>query len=87
MDTRLVIARLPTELTEKLDALAKHRNRPRAWIVKEAIASYLAHNETRHRLTLEALADADAGRLIDHTEIEAWVTARIEPKPTRQRRA
>jgi predicted transcriptional regulator len=87
MDTRLVTVRLPTELTEKLDTLAKHRNRPRAWIVKEAIASYVKHNETRHRLTLEALADADAGRLIDHTEIEARVTRWIEPKPTRQRRA
>ena len=87
MDTRLVTARLPTELTEKLDILAKHRDCPRAWIVTEAIASYLALNETRQRLTLEAVADVDAGRLFDHAEMEAWVAARIEPKRTRQRRA
>lgn len=86
MDTRLVTARLPTELSDKLDILSKHRNRPRAWIVKEAIASYLALDEARHRLTMEGLADADAGRLIDHTEIEVRVTARIEPKRTRRRR-
>jgi len=28
--------------------------------------------EQRHRMTLEALADVDAGRLIDHEAILAW---------------
>ncbi len=35
-----------------------------------AAASFSA--EERHRMTLEALADVDAGRVVDHTDVEAW---------------
>jgi predicted transcriptional regulator len=37
--------------------------------------------EERHRLTLERLADVDAGRVIDDAEIEAWIEA-LEVNPT-----
>jgi hypothetical protein len=35
------------------------------------LAPRLSHSE-RRRLTLEALADADAKRVIEHAEVEAW---------------
>lgn len=72
MDTRVVTAHLPTDLADKLDGLAERLDRPRGWIVKEALASYVALEEKRHRLTMEALADADAGRTLEHAEVEAW---------------
>jgi len=72
METRVVTSHLPAELAEKLDGLAERLDRPRGWIVKEALASYVALEEERHRLTLEALADVKAGRMHDHAEIEAW---------------
>jgi predicted transcriptional regulator len=75
MDTRVVTAHLPTDLAEKLDGLADRLDRPKGWIVKEAIASFVALEEKRHRLTLEALADVDAKRTIDHAEIEAWASS------------
>jgi predicted transcriptional regulator len=75
MDTRVVTSHLPTELAEKLDGLAERLDRPRGWIVKEAIASYVALEEERHRLTLEALADVKAGRTHDHADVEAWVSS------------
>jgi len=84
MDTRVVTAHLPAELAEQLDGLAERLDRPKGWVVKEAIASYLALEEKRHRLTLEALADADAGRMLDHADVEAW--AKRLPKPKRSRR-
>jgi predicted transcriptional regulator len=28
--------------------------------------------ELRHRLTLEALEDVDAGRVVDHSVVEEW---------------
>ena len=31
-----------------------------------------AQEEERHRMTLEALDDVDAGRVIDHQAIQAW---------------
>ncbi len=72
METRVVTSHLPTELAEKLDGLAERLDRPKGWIVKEAIASYVALEEERRRLTHEALADVKAGRTHEHAEIEAW---------------
>jgi predicted transcriptional regulator len=72
METRVVTSHLPEELAEKLDGLAQRLDRPKGWIVKEAIASYVALEDERHRMTLEALADVKAGRTRDHAEIEAW---------------
>lgn len=80
MDTRVVTSHLPADLAEKLDGLADRLDRPRGWIVKEAIASYVALEEERHRLTLEALADVKAGRTHEHAEIEAWATSLGAPK-------
>jgi len=85
MDTRVVTAHLPTDLAEKLDGLAERLDRPKGWVVKEAIASYVALEEKRHRLTLEALADVDAGRMVDHAEIEAWAKGVGKPKRSRRR--
>ena len=73
MDTRVVTAHLPAKLAKKLDGLAERLDRPRGWIVKEAIASFISLEEKRYQLTLEALADVDAKRTVDHAEIEDWV--------------
>jgi predicted transcriptional regulator len=85
MDTRVVTAHLPTDLAEKLDGLAERLDRPKGWIVKEAIASYVALEEKRHRLTLEALADVDAGRTLEHVEVERWVESLEQSKRRRTR--
>jgi predicted transcriptional regulator len=85
MDTRVVTSHLPADLAEKLDGLAERLDRPRGWIVKEAIASYLALEEQRRQLTLEALADVKAGRLHEHAEIEAWAAGLGTPKRRKPR--
>ena len=72
MDTRVVTAHLPADLAKKLDGLAERLDRPRGWIVKEAIASFISLEEKRFQLTLEALADVESNRTVDHAEIEAW---------------
>jgi predicted transcriptional regulator len=85
MATRVVTAHLSTDLAEKLDDLAERLDRPKGWIVKEAVASYVALEEKRHRLTLDALADVDAKRTVDHAEIEAWAEGLGKPKRARRR--
>jgi predicted transcriptional regulator len=72
MDTRVVTAHLPAELARKLDGLAERLDRPKGWIVKEAIASFISLEEKRFQFTLEALADVDSKRTVNHAEIEAW---------------
>ena len=72
MRNRVVTAHIPDQLARRLDNLAGRLERPRGWVVKEAIEGYLALDEERHRQTLAALAEVDAGATIDHSEVRAW---------------
>jgi predicted transcriptional regulator len=85
MDTRVVTSHLPADLAQKLDGLAERLDRPKGWIVKEAVACYVALEEERHRMTLEALADVDAKRTIEHAAIEAWAGRLAKPGRARRR--
>jgi predicted transcriptional regulator len=80
MDTRVVTAHLPADLARKLDGLAERLDRPKGWIVKEAISSFISLEEKRFRLTIEALKDVDAKRTLDHGDVEAWVEGLNKPK-------
>lgn len=72
MKTKVLTAHVPLPLAEKVDALAARLERPRGWIVKQALSAWVAEEEERHRLTQEALADVDAGHVIDHQAVAAW---------------
>jgi predicted transcriptional regulator len=85
MDTRVVTAHLPADLARKLDGLAERLDRPKGWIVKEAIASFISLEEKRHRLTLEALKDVESNRTVTHAEIEAWAEGLAKAKSRRRR--
>ncbi len=56
----------------KVDQLANRLERSRGWIVKQALSAWVDQEEERYRLTLEALADVDAGNVIDHQKVQAW---------------
>ena len=75
VQTKVVTAHLPLALADRLDALAARSERSRGWIVKQALAAWVDGEEERHRLTLEALADVDAGRVIDHQSVLAWANS------------
>jgi predicted transcriptional regulator len=75
MNTRVVTAHIPNELAEQIDQLAARMDRPKGWIVKQALTSWVALEVKRHQLTLEGLADVDAGRIVDHASIDAWATS------------
>jgi predicted transcriptional regulator len=72
MSTRVVTAHIPSELAEQIDQLAERLDRPKGWIVKQALMSWVELEAKRHQLILEGLADVDAGRLVDHAAIDAW---------------
>ncbi|WP_417487338.1 CopG family ribbon-helix-helix protein [Maricaulis sp.] len=70
--TRVITAHVPTGLAEKVDAMAARLDRSRGWVMKQALAAWVDQEEERHRLTLEALCDVDAGRVVDHRAVLAW---------------
>jgi predicted transcriptional regulator len=75
METQTVTAHLPKTLVARVDELASKLDRPRGWVVKEALADWVALEEERHQLTLAALADVDAGRLVDHGDMLNWANS------------
>ena len=70
--TKVLTAHVPMELADKVDQMAARMERSRGWIVKQALADWVDLEEERSRLTREAMADVDAGRVIDHQSVQAW---------------
>jgi len=84
MDTKVVTAHLPLDLADKVDALAERLERPRGWIVKQALRAWVAEEEERDRLTKEGLAAVDAGDFVEDATVQAWIKglgAGRAPKP------
>lgn len=80
-ETRVVTAHVPLPLAEKIDELALRLERSKGWIVKQALSAWVDQEEERSRLTLEALADVDAGRVIDHQSVQAWADSLDTDRP------
>jgi predicted transcriptional regulator len=86
MSTKVVTAHLPREIAAKLDELAERLERPRGWIVKQAVEAYVNLAEERRRETRLALKEADSGRTIEHAEVERWSNG-LRPATRRKARA
>ncbi len=89
MQTKVLTAHVPLPLAKKVDQLAARLERSRGWIVKQALAAWIDQEEERRRLTLEALADVDAGNVIDHQPVQAWAESlgngKVSPAPRRSK--
>ncbi|MCY1554057.1 hypothetical protein D9M68_906010 [compost metagenome] len=72
IETRVITAHVPVQLAERVDQLAARMGRSKDWIVKQALAVWIDQEEELGRLTREALADVDAGRVIDHQTVQVW---------------
>ena len=72
MNSRVVTAHIPLDLAEQVDMLAARLDRPKGWIVRQALTSWVELEAKRHQLTLEGLADVDSGRVVDHASVVAW---------------
>lgn len=72
MDTKVITTHVPLPLADKVDELATRLERSRGWIVKQALTEWVEQEERRRQLTLEALGDVDAGKVIEHQAVLAW---------------
>lgn len=83
--------KLESELRDRLRRLAEARRRTPHWLMREAIAQYVAREEARERLRADALAAwaeyKATGRGATSEAVDAWL-ARLEageeaePPPT-----
>lgn len=80
-ETKVLTAHIPLPLAEKVDQLATRLDRSRGWIVKQALTAWIENEEEHSRLTREALADVDAGRVINHQAVQAWADSLNTDQP------
>jgi predicted transcriptional regulator len=89
MDSRVLTAHVPAELAEQVDKYAKSMDRSRGWIVKQALADWIAWEEEKLRMTHEALDEVDRGEVVDDDAVAAWIesldTDNPLPVPTPKR--
>ena len=50
---RVVTAKLPDELVLQMDEVAERIDRSKSWIMRQAVAEWLAEEQRRHELTLD----------------------------------
>ena len=75
MTTKVLTAHVPLLLAEKIDQIATRLERSRGWIVKQALTAWVDQEEERRLLTQEAMADVDAGNVIDQQSVQAWANS------------
>ncbi|MGC8535647.1 MAG: CopG family ribbon-helix-helix protein [Rhizomicrobium sp.] len=80
-DTKVLPAHVPIARAERVEAMALRRERSRGWVMKLALTAWVDQEEERHRMTLEALANVDTGRVIDHQAVQAWADSLDTDKP------
>lgn len=68
--------RFDPEIREQLDKIAERMDRPRAWIIKEAVAQYLERETWYLAEVQKGMDDAEAGRAISHEEMGARLKAK-----------
>ncbi|MES2324844.1 MAG: ribbon-helix-helix domain-containing protein [Pseudomonadota bacterium] len=71
-ETKVFTANIPLPLADKIDLIAARLERSQGWVVKQALSAWVDLEEERSRLTREALADVDSGRVISHQAVQAW---------------
>jgi len=81
METKVITAHVPLPWATKVDELAKRLERSKAWVIKQALTTWVDLEEERYRLTLEALVDVDKGNVIDHQSVQAWADSLASDKP------
>ena len=68
--------RMPDDLLQRLDATATRLRRSKGWLINDAVREYLEREELRQRRdeeTREALAELDAGQVVEGDEVLAWI--------------
>lgn len=71
MEKQTVSFRLESDKVAALDALADSLDRDRTYLLSEAVQAYLDLQKWQLDEIRAGLADADAGRVVEHSKIRA----------------
>lgn len=71
MEKQTVSFRLESEMVSALDALADSLDRDRTYLLAEAVEAYLDTQKWHLEQIRAGIAEADAGKVIDHRKVKA----------------
>jgi predicted transcriptional regulator len=71
--TAPVSVRLDTALNDRVGAIAAALDRPKSWVIEQAVQDFVAMQEWQLAAIDAGIESADAGRVIGHDDVVAWV--------------
>jgi predicted transcriptional regulator len=71
--TAPVNVRLDAGLNERATAIARALDRPKSWVIEQAVQDFVAMHGWQLVAIDEGLRAADAGRVVAHEDVVAWV--------------
>jgi predicted transcriptional regulator len=71
--TAPVSVRLDPALNERVVAIAAAIDRPKSWVIEQAVQDFVAVQEWQLKAIDGGIAAADAGRVVAHEDVVAWV--------------
>jgi predicted transcriptional regulator len=71
--TRPVSIRLQPELNDQVMALASALDRPKSWVIEQAVKDFVALQSWQLAAIDEGIKAADAGRVVSHEQVSDWV--------------
>jgi len=79
MKTQPLSIRLEPELSDQVTAIATALDRPKSWIIEQAVRDYVAVQQWQLAAIDEGIADADTGQVASHEEVMEWVRSWGKP--------
>ena len=78
MALKATSVRLDDETLERVGQIARSMDRPRAWLMAEAIRQYVSREEWFVREVERGVQAADGGKLLGHSDVRAkWEAKRV----------
>jgi predicted transcriptional regulator len=74
-----VSVRLDAGLNDRVAAVAAALDRPKSWVIEQAVLDFVAVQEWQLAAIDEGIRAADADRVVEHDEVVAWVRSRGSP--------
>jgi predicted transcriptional regulator len=71
--TAPVSVRLPGTMNDQIAELAVALDRPKSWVIEQAVRDYIAVQQWQLAAIDEGIRAADAGEVVAHEDVVNWV--------------
>jgi predicted transcriptional regulator len=80
MPEKVTSIRVEERKLKRLDRLARSMDRPRSWVVGQAIDRYLEHQDWFAREVERGIEQADRGELVPHDQVMSEIREKVRKR-------